>query len=337
MIYLVDPEGGKYRIWATTGSGALDLLAWSGDGETALYDAGGGVGGAAAYGLLTLASGQVKPLQLPAGVTAIGFTRPDGLNILAVRQKGAKYRLERYSLAGTPQATIGTLPRRAGALGVLQGNALSSPDGTTAVWGVSGDEMQLVSNAGGGLIRRLRVPGTGSPASCTPISWWSSDTVLAYCNAAGSPGAGQLWLVPANGSQATPLTGISGSTSGIGDLTGAWQAGGARYITSTTSAQCTTAASGPGGQQVLLLSLSGAQTPVAIPGSTNHHATVVAVVGRRLLVLAQTSCPGTSSLIWVNMSTHAAQTVLTAPASEVGVVDVVPYGSGPAATTDGLN
>lgn len=336
MIYLVDPEGGKYRIRATTGSGALDLLAWSGDGKTALYDAGGAAGGASAYGLLTLPSGELTPLQLPAGVTAIGFTRPDGLNILAVRQKGSKYRLERYSLAGTPQATIGSLPRPAGALDGLQGNALSSPDGATAVWGVSGDEMQLVSNAGG-LIRRLRVPGAGSPPSCTPISWWNSDTVLAYCNAAGSPGAGQLWLVPANGSQATQLTGISGSTSGIGDLTGAWQAGGAVYITSTTSAQCTTAASGPGGQQVLLLGPSYAQTPVAIPGSTNHHTTVVAGVGRRLLVLAQTSCPGTSSLIWVDTSTHAAQTVLTAPPSEVGVVDAVPYGSGPAATTDGLN
>jgi hypothetical protein len=336
MIYLVDPEGGKYRIQATTGSGSLDLLAWSGDGKTALYDAGGAAGGAAAFGLLTLASGQVTPLQLPAGVTAIGFTRPDGLNILAVRQKGGKYRLERYSLDGTHQATIGWLPRPAGALDRLQGNALSSPAGDTAVWGVSGDEMQLVRNTGG-LIRRLRVPGAGSPPSCTPISWWSSHTVLAYCNAAGSPGTGQLWLVPDNGSQANLLTGPSGSTSGIGDLTGAWQAGGAVYITSTTSAQCTTAASGPTGQQVLLVGPGGTQTPVAIRGSTNHHATVVAGVGRRLLVLAQTSCPGTSSLIWVDTSTHTAQTVLTAPASEVGVVDAVPYGSGPAATTDGLN
>jgi hypothetical protein len=275
-------------------------------------------------------------MQLPAGVTAIGFTRPDGLNILAVRQKGGKYRLERYSLDGTHQATIGSLPRPARALAGLQGNALSSPAGDTAVWGVSGDEMQLVHNTGG-LIRRLRVPGAGSPPSCTPISWWSSHTVLASCNAAGSPGTGQLWLIPDDGSQATPLASPTGSTSGIGDLTGAWRAGGAVYITSTTSAQCTTAAGQSGGQQVLLLSRSGAPTPVTIPGSTNHHATVVAGVGRQLLVVAQTSCPGTSSLILVNTSTHAAQTVLTAPASEVGVVDAVPYGSGPAATTDGLN
>ena len=74
-----------------------------------------------------------------------------------------------------------------------------------------------------------------------------------------------------------------------------------------------------------------------MPGSPNYHAAVVAGAGQRLLILAQTSCPGTSSLIWLNPSTHAAQTVLTAPANQVGVVDAVPYGSGPTATTNGLN
>jgi hypothetical protein len=337
VTYLVDPEGGKYRILTTSGSAAPDLLAWSGNARTALYAVGGAQGGGApGYGLLTLASGQLTSLPLPAGVTALGFTRPDGFNILAVRQEQGKYRLERYNLAGARQATIGSLPRPAGASDVLQGNALSSPDGTTAVWGVSGHAMQLVSNAGG-LIRRLRVPGAGTSPSCTPISWWSSQTVLAYCNAGGAPDAGRLWLVPAGGGQATQLTGISGSPSGAGDLTGAWQAGGAVYITATTSAQCTSAASGPGGQQILQLSQGGAEAPVSIPGSTNHHATVVTGVGKRLLVLAQTSCPGTSSLIWFNPSTHATQTVLTAPVTEVGVVDAVPYGSGPAAATNGLS
>ena len=333
ITYLVDPAGGKYRIATTSGPAAPDLLAWSGNGRTALYAVGGGQAGR--YGLLTLASGQLTSLPLPAGVTALGFTRPDGLNILAVRQKQDKYLLERYTLAGTHAATIGTLPRPAGATDVLQGNALSSPLGTTAVWGVSGHEMQLVSNAGG-LIRRLRVPA-GTPPSCTPISWWTGQTVLAYCNVAGAPEAGRLWLVPAGGSAPAALTGVSGSPSGVGDLSGAWQAGGSTYITATTSAQCQSAASGPGGQQILQLR-GGGESKVSIPGSTNNHASVVAGVGQRLLVLAQTSCPGTSSLIWLNVSTGTARTVLTAPAAgEVGVVDAVPYGSGPAATTNALN
>jgi hypothetical protein len=337
IIYLVDSEGGRYRILTTSGNAAPDLLAWSGDARTALYALGGAqAGSTSGYGLLTLSSGQLTTLTPPAGVTLLGFTRPDGLNLLGVRHKQGRDLLERYSLAGAHEATIGSVPRPAGATEVLQGNALSSPDGTTAVWGISGREMQLVSNVGG-LIRRLTVPGTGTAPSCTPISWWTSQTVLTYCNAAGTPGAGRLWLVPAGGGAATPLTGVSGSPSGIGDLTGAWQANGAVYVTATTAAQCQGAASGPGGQHILQLGSSGAETAVSVPGSANYHAAVVAGVGRRLLILAQTSCPGTSSLIWLNLATHAAQTVLTAPATEVGVIDAVPYGSGPTATTNGLN
>jgi hypothetical protein len=337
--YLVDPKGGRYHVVTTSGSGAPDLLAWSGNAKTALYAVGAAQAGSApSYGLLTLASGQMTSLPMPADVTALGFTRPNGLNILAVAQKQGKYLLERFDLAGALQGTIGSLPRAAGAPAVLPGNALSSPDGTTAVWGVTGHDMQLVSNAGG-LIRRLRVPGTGTPPSCTPVSWWDSHTVLAYCGAAGAPGTGRLWLVPAAGSGPSPLTGVAGSASGVGDLTGAWQAGGAVYVTSTTSTQCATAASGPGGQQILLVGQGGAEQPVSVPRSTNDHASVVAGVGGGLLVLAQTSCPGTSSLIWFNPSTHgaSARTVLTAPATQVGVVAVVPYGSGPAVTTNGLN
>jgi hypothetical protein len=334
--YLVDPEGGRYRIRATSGGTALDLIAWAGNSKLALYSVGSAqAGGAPNYGLLTLATGQLTPLRLPAEVTAVGFTRPNGLNILAVRQTQSKDRLERFTLAGKRAATLASLSRPAGQQGVLEGNALSSPDGDTVVWGVSGDEMQLVSNAGGHS-RKLRVPGSGTPPSCTPISWWTSDTILAYCNAASSPGAGQLWLVRDTGSS-TGLTGVSGSGSGSGDLTGAWQSGGTVYVTSTTATQCQTAASGPGGQQILRLGQGGAEVPIGVPDSMNHHAAVVASVGGRLLVLAQTSCPGTSSLIWFNPSTHAAQTVLTAPSTEVGVVAAVPFGSGPTATTDGLN
>ena len=328
ITYLVDPEGGKYRIRITSGAAAPDLLAWSGNAKEALYADGGGT---QTYGLLTLSSGELTPLSLPAGVNALGFTRPDGLNILAVQLKNSKYRLERYDLGGHYQAMIASLPRPAGATDVLQGNALSSPDGTTAVWGVNGDEMELVSNAGG-LIRRLRVPGTGSRPSCAPISWWSSDRVLAYCNAGAQPDAGRLWLVPVGGGHPTELTGISGSPSGQGDLVGAWQTGSAVYITSTTFAQCPGVSNGPGGEQILQLSQGGAETPVSIPSSTNDHASVVAGVDGRLLVLAQTSCPGTSSLIWFNPSTHVARTLLSAPATEAGVISAVPYGSGPAAT-----
>ena len=331
VTYLVDPEGGKYRIRTTYGATAPELVAWSGDAKVALYAMSGAPGGpAASYGLLTLASGGMTRLPLPAGVFALGFTRPDGLNIVAVQQTGSKYRLERYDFGGVRQATIGTMPRPAGAPSFVRLNAMSSPDGTTAIWGVDGAGLQLVSNAGG-LIRKLRMPGSGSPKSCTPMSWWNADTVLVYCGASGQQDTGRLWLAPVGGGQPAALTGISGSLSGQGYLTGAWQTDGSVYVTSTTLAECPGAPSGPGGQQILQVSSGGGETTVKIPASTNNHASVVAGVSGRLLVLAQTSCPGTSSLIWFNPSTHAAQTVLTAPSGQAGVLGAVPYGSGPAA------
>jgi hypothetical protein len=325
VTYLVDPEGGKYRIRTTSGV-APQLLAWSGNAKQALY----AMGGAQSYGLLTLASGALTPLQLPAGVTAVGFTRPEGLNILAVAQTNKNYRLERFNLAGAFEAAIGMMPRPAGATGTPRLGALNSPDGTIEVWGVDGDGMQVVGNAGGPT-RKLRMPGTGSPKSCIPMSWWGAGQVLAYCGVPGQPDTGRLWLAAVGGGQPTPLTGISGSPSGQGYLTGAWQTAGTVYMTSITSAQCAGAPSGPGGQQILQRTSSGAETAVSIPHSTNNHVSVVAGVGGRLLVLAQTSCPGTSSLMWFDPSTNAARTVLTAPDTEAGVVGAVPYGSGPAA------
>jgi hypothetical protein len=329
VTYLVDPQGGKYRIRTMSGAVQPMLVAWSGDAHEALYAVTGGPGsGPTSYSLLTLRSGQLTQLPLPAGVTPLGFTRPDGLNILTVRLQNSRYRLERYDLAGAYQATVSTLQRPAGPVALVQVNALSSPDGTTAVWGVSGDGMELVSNAGG-LIRKLRVPAAGAPKSCTPVSWWTDTSVLTYCNA-GQPDAGRLWLVPTGGGQPTRLTGISGSPSGQGGLTGAWQAGGIVYVTSTTFTQCQGAASGPGGLQILQVGNGGGETALTIPATTNNHAEIVAGLDGRLLVLAQTSCPGTSSLIWFNPSARTAEPLLTEPSTQAGVISAVPYASGPA-------
>jgi hypothetical protein len=342
--YLVDPNGGRYLIRTWPGGATPALLAWSGNGESALYGTSSGTagGGTWSYSLLTLTNGQVTNLPLPAGVTAVGFTRPDGLNILAVHQGQAKLKLQRYNLAGAYQATLATLPRRSAqqswqfAICGSGCGAFSSPDGTTAVWGIIGDEMQLVSNAGG-LIRKLPVPGSGKPSSCAPISWWNTDTVLANCAATGSANsAARLWLVPDSGSTPTPLTAASGSPSGAGFISGAWPAGGQVYVTSTTFTQCPTAASGPGGLAILRLATNGSTTQLSVANSTNHYSSVVAGVGGRLLVVAQTSCPGTSSLMLLDPSTGTTQTLLAAPSTEVGVIAAVPFGWGPAAVTDGL-
>jgi len=339
--YLVDPRGGKYLVTTTTGAAVPQLVAWSGNGYNALYATVGA--GHPSYGLLSLHTGLLTPLQLPANVNAVGFTRPDGLAILAVKQGPTMFKLQRYYLTGALQATIGELARKPGESWSADVcgtgcSALSSPDGDTDVWGIAGDEMQVLSNAGGH-VRRLHVPDSGTPPSCVPISWWDSDTVLATCAATNgpTPGATRLWLVPTEGGAPKPLTVPSGGGSGAGDNVGAWTAGGTVYVNSTSFSQCSGAPSGPGGVAIFQASQAGSgSSPATIAGSTGNHNTIVAAVGDRLLVLAQTSCPGTSSLLWYRPATGATQPLLTESADQVGVVEAVPFGLGPEAVAAGI-
>ena len=337
--YLVDPEGGRYTIQTSSPSITPQLLAWSGNGFYALFAVpAGSAGSDATYEILSLHSGAITQLQLPQGVTAVGFSRPDGQNIVAVKTNPDAFKLQRYDLQGTFQATIGQLPRKPTspqwAPGcVTECGALSSPDGTTDVWGVSGDEMQLVGNAlPEKVITRLKVPGGDF---CVPLAWQDDATVLASCSVTGQPSASQLWLVPTNGGQPTPVTSPAGSATGAGFATGAWQgAGGATYVTVTSFNECQEAASGPGGLAVVPVSGQSLQQPITVQGgATNNHNSVVSVSGGKLLVLAQTSCPGTSSLLEVDPSTGAATTMLAGQAGQVGVLAAVPYGGlGPTST-----
>jgi hypothetical protein len=336
--YLVDPEGGKYTIATSSGGVAPRLMAWAGDKTMALFDTAGPVTGSGSYQLLNVQTGQLTPLLLPTGVVALGFTRPDGLAILAVRQGPAEFRLQRYTLAGQLQASLASLPRKAdetlSSAGCATVCALSSPDGLTDVWGILGDGMQVLFNNGTKL-HMLHVPGSGHPSSCMPVTWWNDTTVLASCAVTGGQGgSSRLWLVPAAGGSSTPLTTVAGSPSGAGENEEAWQADGDVYLTQTSFHQCQGAPSGPGGMDILALS-QGTNAPMTIPGSTSNFSTIVATQGNQLLVLTQTACPGTSSLLWFNPSTQQSQPVISAPASQVGVIAAVPYGNGPTAATNG--
>jgi len=333
--YLVDPLGGKYAVATWSGSAAPQLVAWSGDGKKALFgpapDSTAVAGSAGSYRVLHVSTGRFTNLPLPSGVSPVGFTRPDGLNVLAVQQKGGKFWLERYSLAGAFTGKVGALASKHEswpADGCGYGCALSSPDGDVDVFGTFSDQLQLFSN-GGGRGKRLKVPGS---KSCVPLSWWDSSTILADCLAADVPDdATQLWLVPANGATPTPLT--QSAAAGNGRVTGAWHAGSAVYVTSVTSNQCPGAQSAFSGVGISPASQAGSAGTISIPGATNNVSTVVATADRRLLVVAQTSCPGSFSLLWFDPSARSANTVIAASSGQAGVVAAVPYGNGPTATS----
>jgi TolB protein len=339
--YLVDPAGGKYAIATLPLSAAPQLIAWSGNKQTALFGPATGssaatnsAGSPLSYSLLNMATGQITSLQLPADVSAVGFTRPEGLNILAVQHKSGRFWLERYDLHGVFQIKLGSLPGNNSAVwpanGCGYGCALSSPDGLLDVWGIFGDEMHVLSNSGG-KSRKLHVPNSHS---CVPLSWWDDSTVLADCAAAKLPAdTTQLWLVPDSGSAPRPLT--QPAAAGSGRIADAWQAGSTVYVTSVTSRQCSGVPVQSAGLGISPASSSGPANPISIPGTTNNSSTVVATDGSRLLVLAQTSCPGTSSLSWFNPPAGTVTPVLEAPSSQAGVIAAVPYGNGPTALSTG--
>jgi hypothetical protein len=81
----------------------------------------------------------------------------------------------------------------------------------------------------------------------------------------------------------------------------------------------------------------GSLQRISVRGTTNNHASVVSASDGRLLLLTETNCPGSSSLLWVNPSTGATQTLLSAPAGQAGVVAAAPYGLGPTAIGVGLD
>jgi hypothetical protein len=333
--YLVDPEGGKYEIATSSGGTEPALMAWSGDAQTALF--GTASGDAGSYQLLNVRTGQLAQLPLPAGVVPVGFARPLGTAILALRQGPAAFRLQRYTLTGQLQTTLALLPRKLGeslswnGCGSGTACAISSPEGLSDVWGIAGREMQVLSNAGG-KVTRLHVKDSGKPPSCVPVSWWNDSTILADCAVGNLPDdASRLWLIPEDGATPTALT--QPAAAGVGHIEGAWLAG-QTYVTSVTSQQCQSAPSGTGGMDIVTLS-QGTNAAVTIPRSTGNFSTIVATLGKRLLVLAQTRCPGTSSLLWFNPSTGHSEMAISAPSNEVGVIAAVPFGNGPTANTAG--
>jgi hypothetical protein len=159
-LYLIDPAGGRYRLyrWPVTKS-APYLVDWSGDKSRALISSTTGQG----LEQVVLATGKITRVRLPAAVQVIGYTRPAGHGLLGWRRAGSRFQLARYRLTGRLARVL--------AVGADDFTAVYSPAGATlAVAGATG--VQLVSNDGG-VIRALPVAGTGA-GGCFPSRWWNS-------------------------------------------------------------------------------------------------------------------------------------------------------------------
>jgi hypothetical protein len=299
-LYLISPGGTRYELahwpnWRT----APNLLAWSPDGRRALFQVFSGKGGVEQ---LTLATGQTSTFVMQGAATPIGYTTPDGLNIVAGQPSGTGTSLARYSLSG----------RRTSALGYsADGQVLYAPTGAEFVTGAS-NGLKLVSN-GGALIRRLPVPGT-SANSCNPARWWSGSTVLASC-APPNTASPQLWLVRLTGGRPTALTPPrSFKTGDLGDLD-AWSLSSGLYLQSA----------GPCGVlQIFKQASNGSITLVKVPHTEGDNR-VLTAIGSRLLIQAPTCCTGSVSLLWFDPETRAEQWLVRAPSTQTGVAVAIPF------------
>ena len=300
-LYLVSPGGAKYQLarWPDFRS-APELVAWSPDGKRALFQVFSGKGGVEQ---LTLATGRMSSLVLPGNATPIGYTTPDGLNIVGSRPSGNGTIVARYNLSGRLVQSLGYFSG---------GQPLYAPSGTEFAAGAS-HGIKLVSNRGS-LIRQLPVPGT-SANTCGPVRWWNSGTILASCAPAGS-GAQQLWLVPVGGARPkalTPPRNIA-RTGDFGDLD-AWRLPSGLYLQ---------AAGACGVLHIYRQAPNGSIKLITVPHTSGDNR-VLTARGSRLLVQAPTDCTGSVSLLWYDPGTRAEQWLIRPKGNVLGVANAIPF------------
>ena len=300
-LYAVSPQGRKYAFYtwpaSVQGLASYTVVDWSGDGQRVLVEN--------SFGKLeqiSVSTGKVvSSFKLPPSVAVLGYTRPDGENVLTSGINGVGVR--RYNLDGQLQKVLSTSGF----------NAIESPDGTTVMVEASYG-LEQVSN-GGGVVSRLHAPI--AVTGCYPDRWWNATTVLAWCNAKHGSGAARLWLFGVSSGKVTALTAQrSGSGEDQGDID-AWKLSSGVYLQ----------ALGPCGVEfVAQQGSNGSVHQVNLPGV--HYASfhIVTGQGSSLLVEASGGCSAGASLVWFSPHTKKVTWVVRTPKNVVGVETAVPFG-----------
>jgi TolB protein len=291
-LYAVSPQGRKYAVRSWSGA-AYYLLDWSGDGRRALLSNYNGT-----FEQINVRTGMVvNRFRLPKDVTVIGYTRPEGENLLAYSGTS----LVRYNLEGTLQKVL-----------AKDGTAesIESPDGLTVIAGTTSG-IKVISNLGG-VTKRLSTP---IASGCGPVRWWNQTTVLAACVEKHGPAILRLWLFPVNGGRVRALTTQRhGRSPDLGDVD-AWK---------LTSGVYTQALGACGTEFIAKQWRNGSAHEVPVPGYDNIH--IVTGYRTSLLVQAQNPCGIGNSLLWFNPASRSVKYVFHTPDNVAGVISVVPFG-----------
>jgi hypothetical protein len=309
-LYLVDPQGGRYRLfsWPAKGPAPYGMLTdWSGDGERALFTSGGITDRdpRQAVRQLDLRTGKFTGFTFGGDQMALGYTRPDGTEILVedpADSATGNDSLVRYSLGGQPQGTVWQAP------GI--GQVAYAPDGRELVTDSYGN-LALLSNTGG-VIRQL-----DSPLLCDPVRWWNRTTILASC-APGGTANDRMWLIPLSGAKGKALTPqrpeATGPDRGDSNL---YQISSGTYL-NALGPRC-------GNHVVVRQEPDGKTRTYAIPGEP--EAQIVTATATRLLLQEDQGCTTLfpEILAWYDPATGQQTVVVPVSRQDAGVLAVIPY------------
>lgn len=208
-LYLVSPDADYYEItaWPAGSRKPYEVADWSPDRQRALVHlwpnpAPNNDHRLVLIDLVTGSRSTVLTVPETTWTVEAAFTAPTGRNFVVSTDDGTTERLEVHRTGGG-NATLVERPSVPERISWLYGQS-----GTSVVV-ADVDGIRLLDNQGTP-IRALDTPGF----DCLLPRWWSSHEVLAACVPPAEHAAGnwyhQLWLVPDDGSAATPLTTVPG-------------------------------------------------------------------------------------------------------------------------------
>jgi hypothetical protein len=295
-LFLVDPAGGRYLIDTFPADPApatpTNLVAWSGDGQRALFSS--SAASPAAVMVLNLRTLATTQFELANGFP-VGFTRPDGLAILVTVNVNETQQLERVSLTGQLELSY---PESFVPGGFFDGSALYSADGTELAVGTSAG-IELMTNQGQGL-RYLNV--SPSVSDCAAVRWWTPEELLASC--ASSQETSQLWLVPTSGATPQALTASPAAAGDLGD-SDAWQLPSGTYLQEAGACSYV---------YIAKLQPNGLTTPVAVPGVPGESVVILGALGDSLAIRnvpgSPMTCAHGPTLMWFDPARNSVTPLL---------------------------
>jgi hypothetical protein len=311
-LYLVSPSGMRYKLGSVPQGATLED--WSGASMQALFITQPDTATKAAITVLNLKTGEASGFTVysPLSYPEISFSHPSGTGVLLLAShdsSGGYLPVQLYSLSGTRQICYPDSFRGAGS-GAWEYR--EGPAGPDLVFQVK-NGLEVVSNSGHAV--RL-LPEPHGYSFCSPLNWWTSQTILASCN--NNSSTTLVFAFPLSGAKPTAVTTARQSSTFLG----VWRLPSGTYA---QEAAC-------GSSWLERLNPNGTGTQILIPGAANAgNVQPLGTYGNRMPLFVTGGCDGRtpySKIDWYSPASNTATTVLGATAGGGFVINAFLYPEG---------